>query len=907
MAGSTHTTRFRFWRWLIRFIGVIVPRRFRTRFRQEWEAELEYREEMLARWDRLDRRNKLELLWRSLGAFWDALWLQQLRWEDEMVQDLRYGVRMLLKHKGFTAVAALMLALGIGANTAIFSILDAVFLKLLPVREPEQLVLLKKDRVRDVDTDFSYPLFSRLRDENQVFAGILATSGSSQAKMRVEGGAGDQFEYVARESISGGYFSTLGVPALLGRTFGAEDDRTPGSQPVAVISHDFWRRRFASDTAVVGKTITIDEIPCTIIGVAQPGFNGVSVGAAVDVWMLLAQVIHPSHLNDLGTSYWRVIARLKPGVTEQRASADATRIFQPTLVEQGGRFNDPIALREFLAQTIALEPAGNGFSHLRQQFSQPLQILSVIVGLLLLIACANIANLLLARAEARQKEIAVRLALGASRLRLIRQLLIESLLLAALGAGLGLLFAVWGRNLLLAFIPQGNLPLTLGPALDLRVLGFTAAIALATSLLFGLAPAVRATRVDLSPALKDAGRTLGGGGRRLRLGNALVVVQVALSLVLLIGAGLVVRSLQKLQNLDAGFNRQNVLTFGLDLPRGYKGEQVFSLSQQILGRVKNLPGVRAASLSFPGPFLSGRYQIDFTVEGYLPRPGENRTVEHCLHVMPEFFEALGMTLQEGRTFTSQDIANAPKVAIINESMARYFFPQQNPLGKRLGRANEDPRSASSFEIIGVVKDARYQGLRSAGPRIVYLPILQITNPRVSAFIVRTSGDPAQMIASLRQEAQAVDRNVALRGVKTLEQRVDDYLFRERIVAQLASFFSLLALSLSCLGLYGVLAYAVGRRTPEIGVRIALGARPLDVLKLVVGQGVWLTLSGVGIGLLAAFGMTRWLRGFLFEVSPTDPLTFAAIVFMLTVTALLACYLPARRAMKVDPLNALRHE
>src|SRR5262249_8046327 len=595
--------------------------------------------------------------------------------------------------------------------TAIFSLLDAVLLKSLPVKQPEQLVALKKAGPRGASMNFSYPLIERLRDDNQVFAGILATSGVGRAKMRAEGSAGWQAENVARERTSGGYFLTLGVTALLGRTFNAEDDKTPGGQPIAVISHGFWRRRFASDPAVVGKTITLDDTLCTIIGVTPPEFFGVEVGAATDVWLPLTRVTRPAFLNDPGGNWLRVIARLKPGVTEQQASADGTRIFQPPLVERAGRISDPIARREFLAQTIAFEPAGNGLSQLRQQFSQPLQILTAIVGLLLLIACANIASLLLARAEGRGQEIAVRSALGASRLRLIRQLLTESLLLAALGAGLSLLFAVWGRNLLLTFIPPGRTPLSLGNALDLRALGFTAALALGAGVLFGLAPALRATRAHLAPALKDAAQTM-TGGHRLRLGNALVVAQVALSLVLLIGAGPVVRSLHSLQKLAAGFERQNVLTFGLELPRGYKEEQ--TLSQQLLVRIKALPGVRAASFSFPGPFLNGRYTREFSVEGYTPQSGENKELD-CLRVMPEFFEALGITLRQGRAFTPQDDAGAPKVAIINESMARYFFPQRNPLGMRLGKAGEDARSASSLEIIGVVKDARYRGLRDAAP------------------------------------------------------------------------------------------------------------------------------------------------------------------------------------------------
>jgi len=827
-------------------------------------------------------------------------------WLETLWQDLRYGFRQLRKSPGFTAVAALSLALGIGANTAIFSLTDAVLLKMLPVKQPDKLVTLKKVGFRGDSMDFSYPLFSRLRDDNQVFAGILATSGVSRATMRVEGDASEQNEYAARETISGGYFSTLGVPALLGRTFTAEDDRPPGGQSVAVISYGFWRRRFALDPAAVGKTISLNGVPCTIIGVTPPEFFGVEVGAAVDVWTSLTQVTRPSSLNDPGGNWLRVIARLKPGVTEQQASADGARIFQSTLAERVSSINDPTTRREFLAQTIALDPAGNGLSQLRNQFSQPLKILMTIVGLLLLITCANIANLLLARAEMRASEIAVRLALGASRLRLIRQLLTESVMLATLGACLGLFFAVWGRNLLVTSIPRGNLPLTLGPVLDLRMLGFTAAVALGVGIMFGLAPAMRATRVDLTTALKDAARAVSGGVRPLRLGNALVVVQVALSLVLLTGAGLVVRSLQRLQKLDAGFDRRNVLTFGLELPRGYKDDQVFNLSRQILARIKNLPGVHAASFSFPGPFLSGRYNREFSVEGYAPRPGENMALD-CLLVMPEFFEALGIMPQQGRTFTPQDNANAPKVAVINESMARYFFPQQNPLGKRIGFMGEDPRSASSYEIIGVVRDARYRGLRVAAPRIVYVPTLQVSNPRVSTFIANTSGDRAQVIATLRREAQAADRNVALRDVKPLEEKVDEYLFQERTVAKLAGFFSLLALSITCLGLYGVLAHAVDRRTHEIAIRIALGGRPRDVLRLVVRQGVWLTLIGAGLGLVGTFGVTRLLRSFLFDVSPTDPATFAGMTLLLVSVALIASYIPARRATQVDPLVALKYE
>jgi putative ABC transport system permease protein len=397
-----------------------------------------------------------------------------------------------------------------------------------------------------------------------------------------------------------------------------------------------------------------------------------------------------------------------------------------------------------------------------------------------------------------------------------------------------------------------------------------------------------------------------GSHHRFRLANILVVVQVALSLVLLIGAGLVVRSLQSLQNLDAGFERKNVLTFALELPRGYVAARELELSRRILDRIKYLPGVHRASFSFPAPYLRGRYTTTFAVEGHTPRPGDDMVLD-CLRVMPDFFESLGITVLQGRTFTSQDDASAPKVAIINESMARYFFPQQNPLGKRLGNMGRDPGSGLSLEIIGVVKDARYRGLRGAAPRIVYVPTLQTADPGVGSFIVSANRNPAQMTAALQREIWAIDPDVALRDVKTLEERVDDSIYQERIVAKLASTFGMLALALTCLGLYGVLAYAVGRRTQEIGIRVALGATPRDVLKLIVGQGLMLTMIGAGLGLAAAIGVTRLLRGFLFSISPTDSLTFVSITLLLAATGLVACYIPARRAAKVDPLLALRHE
>jgi predicted permease len=814
------------------------------------------------------------------------------------LQDLRYGARMLMTQPGFTLIAALTLALGIGANTAIFSLIDAVLLKLLPVKDPAQLVALANtSRAGENRITFSYPLFQDLRERNQVFAGILAYSGVA---LNLSGNG--QTERVTGQLVSGSFFSVLGVQPLLGRVFSDDDNRSPGAHPVTILSHSFWRRRFASNPNVVGETVRLNGYPFTVVGVAPPGFFGVEVGAAPDLWapmMMQSQVSGLADRLQQRNHFWvNLMARMKPGVSEQQAQAGANALWQQINREAPGL--NP-KLRDFLlGQHIQLRPASQGLSSLRNQFKQPLFVLMGVVGLVLLIACANLANLLLARATARQKEIAVRLALGASRARLVAQLLAESLLLSLLGGLFGLLFAFWGADFLLSFLSQARFTLELQP--DLRVLGFNLSVAVLTGVLFGLAPALQATRPNLIEALKNEIPALTGAGSRFELRKLLVVAQVALSLLLLIGAGLFVRTLQNLKGIDLGFRADKVLLLSMNPGlNGYKPEQVKSFYAQLLERVNRLPGVQSASLA-DMPLMGGAWIDGVSVEGYKAAAGQDMSVS-AKKVGPKFFETMGIPLLRGRDFNVQDEAGAPKVAVINETLARDFFGSDNPLGRRIGVGEKPER-----EIIGVIKDTKYRDLKKQAPRTVYVSLAQATPMSAELTLhVRTAGEPANLVAAIRREVETLDKNLPAYNVRTFTDLVAQSIYQERLIATLSSFFGLLALSLASLGLYGVMAYSVARRTREIGIRLALGAQTSNVLKLVVRQGMALALIGIGLGIVAAWSLTRVLSNLLYGVSPTDPLTFVTIPSALVGVALLACYLPARRATKVDPLTALRHE
>ena len=888
---------------LIALVGIIVPRRLRRDWRQEWEAELRYRETLLSEWDKLNWQNKLDLLWRSTSAFWDALWLQPKRLEDEMFQDLRFGVRMLLKHKAFTFVAVLSLALGIGANTSIFSLLDALLLKPLPVKQPEQLVAVNAATPSQPGrsfSSFSYPLFREIRERNTVFSDMFARSG-----FQVSMSASGQTERVRGEVVSGNFFSVLGLNPQLGRLLTEADDQTPGAHPVAVLSFNFWQRRFGADPNIVGKTIYLNNYPFTIIGVAPQGFYSVEVGDAPDVRIPVTMdgQVRPRGnrpiLEDRGSSWLSVMARLKPGVSVEQAQAGADNVYQiarePDVRRVIGETTDD---RNFRSLRINLSSAKTGTSTLSRQFSQPLTVLMCLVGVVLLIACLNVANLLLARATTRQKEIAVRLALGAGRFRLVRQLLTEGFLLAALGGALGLFFARWGTDLLVGFLPQGR---TLEIKPDLRMLGFTLGITLLSALFFGLLPAWQATRPNLIPALKNE-TVVVLGGRRWELGRLLVVLQVALSLVLLVGAGLFARSLRNLKTVDMGYHTDQVVTMSLDpAQNGYKIEPLRNFYSQLSERLAALPGVKATTFARNVPMSGSFSRFGIEVPGYQARPGEEMAVLFN-QVAPQFFATFGAPMLAGREFTAQDTPESPKVVIVNQGLARRFFGSDNALGKRITLENY-----KDLEIVGVVADAKYRNLKEAPPLTAYIPYSQYEQLGQRTLCVRAAGDVSAIIAAIRQEVRNLDPNLPVYNVKTFAEQINDSVSQERLIALLSSFFGLFALLLASLGLYGVMAYAVTRRTREIGVRMALGAQTASVRWLVLRETLLLALIGIAIGLPAALFSSRLTEGLLFELKPTDPLTITLATLLLLSIAALAGYLPARRATRVDPLVALRHE
>jgi len=893
---------FRFWLWLIRVIGVIVPRRLRADWRREWEAELRHREELLAEWDRLNWRAKLDLLWRSTSAFWDALWLQPKRLEDEMFQDLRFGARMLLKSKGFTAAAVLSLALGIGANTAIFSVIDAAMLRALPVERPEQLVLLSRLIPQGDGASFTYPQFEQFRERNQVFASVF---GFAYRQPRVNIGGSEEVALV--QLASGHYFSALGIQASLGHTFTPAIDRAPGAvaadEQVAVISDSFWRRKFARDPAAVGKSVSINGSAFNIIGVAPPGFFGVSLDYVVDVWLpLTAQplVDGQSELGATGRNWVRVMARLKPGVSLEQATADSDLIFH----QQLRSVNAP---QEAIAQKVGLTPGGRPVSDMRQFLSQPLLMLMAIVVLVLLIACANLANLLLARAASRQREIAVRLALGASRFRLIRQLLTESMMLAILGAAVGLSVGKFGSDLLLALtfkgLALGPLPLPLTFRLDLRLLGFTILIALVAGLLFGLTPALRATRPDLAPGLKENSSQASGHRRRRSLNRFLVAAQLAASLVLLITAGLFIRSFQKLANVELGFNPQ-VVQVRVGPPPNYSASQRESVWQAVEEKISAYPGVVSASASLPGLFGRMNFYTLASAEGEPPRrrPSRDSDKDVAFFVKPGFFSTLGMPLLLGRDFGPQDQQKPVKVVIINEAMRRRLFPNRNPMGQRLTLGGND-----WLEVVGVAPDAKYNSVLADAPAMLYLPLTQ--TPIASGdrfFEIRTSSDAAGFAARLQQALQKIDGNLLVES-RPLADLVGQSLALQRLIARLTGLFGLLGLSLACVGVYGIMSYTVAQRTGEMGIRLALGAQRRDIIRLVLWEAMLPALGGVAIGLAGALGATRLVASQLFGLASTDPVTISLATLLMVAVASLAAYFPARKASLVEPTVALKYE
>jgi len=883
MAGSSNTRRFRFWLGLIRLIGRVVPRRFRSRFRQEWEAELEYREALLAKWNRLHWRGKLELLWRSLGAFWDALWLQTYRWEDEMIQDLRYGVRMLLKNPGFAAVIVIVLALGIGANTAIFSVVNAVLLRPLPYSEPQRLVWVS-EVTRDGEEVYGTADYLHWREQSQTFDHLVAfMPGTIYLTGRGEP------EQLNSLRVTANFFPALGVSPQLGRAFTPEEDR-PGLAPVVVISHALWQRRFGSDPAIIGQSLALDGRSRQVIGVMPPGFKFLR---KADVLIPRALNVQQELANEGMSFLGNVIGRLKPGVSLEQARAELDVILRR--IQEANP-------RRLYGERAIVTPLGE---RLVGDLRLGLLVLFGAVAFILLIACANVANLMLARARARQKEMAIRAALGAGRLRLIRQMLTESVLLSVLGGVAGLLLALLVVKALLPLIPDDLAHLKVS-SIDGTALGFTFLASLLTGVVAGLIPALQTSQIDLSEGLKEGAPSAAFSKRQgaRRVSSALVIGELALTLALLAGAGLLIKSYRQVRAIDPGYKPENLMTMKIPVYTArYPRPQKKLFYQDLLTRIKALPGVEAAGIG-PLPLKLDNERRIVSPPSTSDKKGMIPT-SCCFEVSADYFRALGMTLRAGRSFTEQDHENAPPAVIVNESWVRREFPGEDPIGKSVGYGYDNSRQGT---IVGVVADVKRFGLESGmQDSEQYNSVLQNTESGAPYLFVRTTGDPLKLAPSVRQQIWAINPNIPVVDVMAMEQIVAESIAPRRFQMLLFGAFAAVALLLAAVGVYGVISYSVSRRTHEIGIRMALGARPHDVLLMVVRQGMTLVIVGVTIGLTAAVALTRVMKSLLFELSATDPATFAVIASLLIGVALLACYLPARRAMKVDPMVALRHE
>jgi putative ABC transport system permease protein len=805
-------------------------------------------------------------------------------------QDLRYGARMLRKQPGFTLIAVLTLSLGIGANTAIFSVVNSVLLRPLPYADAERLVIVWEKMRQNEQNTISPANFFGWHEQQDVFAG-LAAFNDTRNSLSGDGTPEEIVGQIATDNL----FSVLGVNALLGRTFAPEDSQ-PGQHTVVVLSYGLWQRRFGGDPNVIGRKVILNAVDHTVIGVMPPDFKwhvrkNSQTGHAAELWTPWAM---SSQLRQHRGRFIGAVARLKPGVTLQQARAGMDAIAS-RLAEQHPQFN---------------RGAGINLVPLRKQFAGEIRLALLVlmgaVGFVLLIACANVANLLLARAAARQKEIAVRAALGASRGRVVRQLLTESLLLGAIGGAIGLLLAWWGTTALVQLSPP-----ELGDFQQIEisafVLGFTLIVALLTGVIFGLAPAFEASKIKLGETLKEAGRNLAGNPRSQRLRSALVVAEIALALVLLVGAGLLIRSFLRLQNVDAGFNARNVVTMRVALPVSrYDGdEKRINFFAQALERMQSLPGVEAVGAINFTPFLGLGSNTGFDIEGRSKASPDQAAGGTGVCVTDQnFFRALQIPLKYGRLFTEQEVREQRNVVVINEALARKYFPNEDPLGKRIKIMMRPPHALT--EIIGVVGDVKHTQLDRAAEPMSYWPIAQLPYPFMT-FVLRTRGDATGILAAVRNVIQTLDPQQPVGEVRTLDNLVGNSIARQRFNTLLLGVFALVALLLSAIGVYGVMSYSVAARTHEIGIRTALGATASDILRLMLKRGMTLALLGVGFGLLAAFALTRLIATLLFGVSANDPLTFVGVALLLALVALMSCWIPVRRATKVDPMAALRCE
>jgi predicted permease len=854
-------------------------------------------------------------------------------------QDLRYGARILMKQKSITVIAVLSLALGIGANTALFSVVDAVLLKTLPVKEPERLALFEWRAGRSFRTSgiggmsgyegtsfFRHEVFTRMRQAQAAPDSPLSDLFAFAPFGELNAVVGQQAEVVSGQVVSGGYYAGLGVQPVLGRAITDEDDRA-GAAPVVVLSHQFWQERFGANPSVIGQPLKLNQQSFTIIGVTPPAFNGAGqVGERHAVTVPIASEPLMRGESRLGTAdragYWwlNLMGRLKPGATYEQASIGLGNAFQTAALElmpPPRRANEPAQIDPKDYPRLLVESGSTGMLDVQRLYAPTIYALFIVVALVLLIACANVANLLLARAASRSAEISVRLAVGAARWRLIRQLLTESVLLAGLGGVASLLFALWGNSALIALTDKdtGLIPSNVDLNVNWRVLAFTLLVSLLTGVLFGLAPAWRATKLDLATSLKQSRRATGAVSR---LSKGLIVAQAALSLLLLVGAGVFIRTLYNLQRVNLGFNQENLLVFRLwPAQASYKDERLLQFYQQLFARLDNLPGVRAATFGRVPLIARDIWDNSILLPGEVEATAPPRSTFRQA-VRENYFATLEIPFLRGRGFTAQDDARAPQVAVVNQTFAREFFPNEDVLGKRIIIR----RDIRMVEIVGVVADTKYETQREKIPPLLYTSWQQ-EGGRVGQmnFSLRTTGEPAELAATVRQVVRELDSNLPVTELSSQIARSQATLGQERLSARLLSFFGAVALLLAAIGLSGVLAYSVSQRTNEIGIRMALGAQTVNVLWLVIWQGMKLVLLGLAVGAAAGYGLKRLLAGQSFErgtwqarmaeqlygVSVTDPLTVAVIASLLIVVALLACWLPARWATRVDPLVALRHE
>jgi len=830
-----------------------------------------------------------------------------------LFQDFRYALRTFRKSPVFAAVAVISLALGIGANTAIFTLVDQLILQRLPVQDPDRLVILV-GMGRHYGSDMgrnplSYPMFQDIRDHNQVFSGVM-----SRYRVNPSIDAGGETEIVGGELVSGNYFPLLGIHPAAGRLFTEDDDTPLGAHPYAVLSYAWWQSKFAGNLSVIGRAIRVNGYPVTIIGVSQPGFEGMEPGlpASIFVALSIAPSVRPGFADMLNRRHrWvTMYGRLKPGVSMEQAQAGLQPLFHQIIESEvsDAAFRNATSFdkEQFLKMHLSLLPGSQGNTTLRAQYERPLWVLMAVVGLVLLIACANLASLLTARAASRRKEIAIRLAVGCSRLRMVQQLLMESLILAAAGglAGIGLAkIMVTG---LLAFLPANLTGYAISSSPDYSVLAFTLGLCLITGIGFGMVPALQSTNPDLAPVLKDQAGSMTGDGAQFNFRKVAVAAQVALCLLLLVGAGLFIRSLANLRSIDPGFRTSNVVQFSV-APRsaGYDANRTVAFYRSLEQRLQTLPGIHSTGLASMAVLTTTGFDRSITVEGYRGARGEIMK-PHFDYVTPGYFETMGMHLLAGRIFTIKDDTTAPRAAMVNASFVEKYFGNRLAVGRHIGMG-ADPGTPTDIEIVGIVNDSRYDSLRSEVLPEVYLCTLQQPPPNAQIVYVRAEGNPDGAIRSIRSAVQELGPGLPIFNLKTLDRQVDESLVAERMIATLSTVFGILATILAIVGLYGVTAYTVARRSREIGIRMALGAKSGNVIALVMREVLFLVLAGIVIGLPCAVALSRMAGAQLYGVAPYDFVSMALPMVLLTTVALIAAYIPARRAAKFDPVRVLRVE